>query len=606
MKLERIRVQHFQCIADTGELPIDDRLTVLIGANGSGKSAILRALWHFNPENNFQPVDVSTISGIRERLEKMVVAPSEIEVVTLWVTFSTEDLIKLGLSDQMDLSPSLRIAKTLDNEYRLELHKPLREAATTRHQKLVQFVNELRSKIQNVYTGRVKRKLPTDSFAWLESYEREDLGDNLVLFPEWAPAIWDDLEAGDWIQSTRLAPDPYGRNTRALNAGFKHDVEPIVSCLSRMIEALQSRKEPDSKAFQDLQGKVGEIPSEHPLTLFLNSESLGEISRLSQPGEELEIEPSAVLRRVKDLLPHFVYLPSVQAISDSISLRSLGGGPAQEPEVLLGALAAAVGLQSNAITQDDVINRKKVLEQKSTLLSMRLREHWVDKELSLEFEKQGQRLALWVAAGGSLDPPSRRSAGLGNYISLFAKLSSLSSSPNVVTLLDDPGVYLHPVAQKELLPLLNSQPFQIIMATHLPFMIDPDHIEGVRVVMRAAAGTKVEGDWAKAKDTLLPLWGSLIGGNAGRVWLVVEGKDDKRAYKQVSKACAAAKKQHLPEDMPIISGGGDSVPYVVEELLSHGIPTIVLLDGDDKGRVIKQKVLRLRTESLKGVVRIRK
>ena len=94
---------------------------------------------------------------------------------------------------------------------------------------------------------------------------------------------------------------------------------------------------------------------------------------------------------------------------------------------------------------------------------------------------------------------------------------------NLVILLDDPGLGLHAKAQWDLLRYIHERLapyYQVLYATHSPFMIDPDKIPWVRTVEEVAQetpegrslslGTKV-GDEVLSTDhdTLLPLQASV-------------------------------------------------------------------------------------------------
>jgi len=595
MYVEKVRVQHFRCIIDSGEVPIDERLTVLVGSNESGKTAILRALWYFNEENNFEPPDICSFSGVRDKLENRRLSPSDVEIVTVWVSLSDEDLLSLGMTTDPP-SRRVKIIKSLDNEYRFAWDEaPAVGTATAGREKLVKVLEDLKEKLRKTYRGRIKRKFVSDHFAWLERHDGESTADNLVLFPEWAPAIWDSLKAGDWVIVTRFAEDPYRRNTRALNAGRDVDVQPLIGALDRLTASCEAG-DCDERALAALEAAVSKVPDGHPLRGYVNAEVVKEIVRLAHLELGAPAATSAEADRVKDILPEFVYLPTLSGVSDSVSLRTLAAGPVQAGDVLFGSLTRAAGLRADVVMQADSISRKRMLDEKGNLLTKRLAEYWVSSDLALELDREGQKLGLWVNSGRSIDPPSRRSAGLGSYISLFAELAELSSKRNVVVLLDDPGVYLHPIAQKKMLPLLDSQAFQVVMATHLPFMIDPDHLERVRVFVRSDEGTGVQQDWTEARASLLPVWGSLVCNFWGRKWLVVEGKDDKRGYTRMSKACQENGRAGLPEGLPIVPGGGNSLRHMVRALVNLGIDVVVLLDGGKAGQEEKKAV-----EGIEGV-----
>ena len=52
MKICSFRVRKFRNVVDSGEIVIDDHVTCLVGKNEAGKSALLEALYLFNPAYN--------------------------------------------------------------------------------------------------------------------------------------------------------------------------------------------------------------------------------------------------------------------------------------------------------------------------------------------------------------------------------------------------------------------------------------------------------------------------------------------------------------------------------------------------------------------------
>lgn len=95
---------------------------------------------------------------------------------------------------------------------------------------------------------------------------------------------------------------------------------------------------------------------------------------------------------------------------------------------------------------------------------------------------------------------------------------------NVVILLDEPGLSLHPRAQEDLLRYFESEVkghHQLIYSTHSPFMVDARRFERVRIVQdlgidtdepleAEAGGTRVLADLGQASaDSLSPLEGAL-------------------------------------------------------------------------------------------------
>ena len=117
MQIDNIRVQNFRCIRDSGEVPLTPDLTIFIGENESGKTALLDALFCFNLENEFSTRDLSTMSPIRESVLSEVIGRDTIDMVTIAVKIPREDSEQLSIPASVLASDTLRVTKRFDNSY---------------------------------------------------------------------------------------------------------------------------------------------------------------------------------------------------------------------------------------------------------------------------------------------------------------------------------------------------------------------------------------------------------------------------------------------------------------------------------------------------------
>ena len=53
MRLLKVRVQNYRSIVDSGDVNIDEKLTIFIGKNEQGKSNFLKALKSANKEESY-------------------------------------------------------------------------------------------------------------------------------------------------------------------------------------------------------------------------------------------------------------------------------------------------------------------------------------------------------------------------------------------------------------------------------------------------------------------------------------------------------------------------------------------------------------------------
>ena len=117
MKIDCIRVQNFRCIHDSGDLPLTADLTILIGENESGKSSLLDALTCFNQGQEFQDVDISTMSPTRGSILNGEISKDTVDIVTIAVRLSTNEREQLKIPASVLPGDILRITKRLDNSY---------------------------------------------------------------------------------------------------------------------------------------------------------------------------------------------------------------------------------------------------------------------------------------------------------------------------------------------------------------------------------------------------------------------------------------------------------------------------------------------------------
>ena len=75
---------------------------------------------------------------------------------------------------------------------------------------------------------------------------------------------------------------------------------------------------------------------------------------------------------------------------------------------------------------------------------------------------------------------------------------------NAILLLDEPGVTLHPLAQKDLFQFFENlaQNNQILYTTHSPFMVDSNHLKRVRSIYIDADGKTVASPDLRAAERL--------------------------------------------------------------------------------------------------------
>jgi predicted ATP-dependent endonuclease of OLD family len=210
-----------------------------------------------------------------------------------------------------------------------------------------------------------------------------------------------------------------------------------------------------------------------------------------------------------------------------------------------------------------------------------------------------------------------RSSGLKHFLSYYIQyLTHKPKGSSEILLMDEPDAFLSGEAQQDLLKVFQkfanpnlgkgseAVPVQVIYVTHSPFLIDKNHSERVRALEKAegAKGTRViSGAAQNHYEPLRSAFGSFVGETTfiSGCNLMVEGPAD-----QILLAGSAAylrKRGNIPEsellDLNRITivpaGGGTSVPYLV--YLARGRDAekpavIVMLDSDKPGDTAKENL----------------
>jgi energy-coupling factor transporter ATP-binding protein EcfA2 len=189
-----------------------------------------------------------------------------------------------------------------------------------------------------------------------------------------------------------------------------------------------------------------------------------------------------------------------------------------------------------------------------------------------------------------------RSAGFIWFFSFLVWLSHIrrDHGTEYVILLDEPGLGLHARAQMDMMRFIREKllpAYQVVYTTHSPFMIDGQHLDGIRTVEDvsdgdAVLGTKV-GDRVLSTDadTLFPIRAALAYDVARRVvtgpqTLLVDRPSDVLYLKWFSRELQLQGRAHLSPAWSLVPVGGlDSIAPFVSLFAGQEQQIAVLTDG---------------------------
>jgi predicted ATP-dependent endonuclease of OLD family len=240
--------------------------------------------------------------------------------------------------------------------------------------------------------------------------------------------------------------------------------------------------------------------------------------------------------------------------------------------------------------------------------------YWTQDKIRLQVKKDGPDINFWIVENNKLYYPSQRSKGQQWYLSFYVKIVARlqEGKPNVI-LIDEPGLYLHAKAQKDLLQILleHTDENPVVFSTHSPYLITEDNLENVRLIEKTDVGTKILGKIhahpTADKETLTPVLTAIgLGINDSITNLdqkdnvVVEGPEDVfylRAFKELER-------KDLKTNF-INGGGAPNMGLVGTILEGWGADVRYLYDNDQgkKDGIKNLKAWKILPETIKTVLK---
>jgi len=206
-------------------------------------------------------------------------------------------------------------------------------------------------------------------------------------------------------------------------------------------------------------------------------------------------------------------------------------------------------------------------------------------ELSIDWDTE--KLNFWIEENGHSYEPEIRSQGKRWYMAFYIKVTARSKdkSKNII-LIDEPGLYLHATAQKDVLKKLESasDDAQVVFSTHSPYLIEADKLERIRLVYKNnETGTIIENKIHKVadKETLTPILTAIGLEMASSISqidriknVVVEGPSDYYFLQSFKRLFNSTDINY------IFGGGAGNMPKVGTILQGWGCQVIYLYDSD--------------------------
>ncbi|MDD1728077.1 MAG: AAA family ATPase [Methanospirillum sp.] len=546
MQLTEFRVQNYKIINDTGWIPVGN-LTIFVGKNESGKSAIFRALSKLNPS------DGEGYDGLKEFPRQRY---AEEITRTDWPVASGK--FKLIPREQEEISNLSELCREVEG------------VEVTRH-----------------YTGK-----------YGITYH-PDIGVDLVTATELIYVI--DVA----IEQMRNLIAPEGRGD--VLGRIKGE---LLSILEEQKEAASHGAQVQKRQITDLINMIKTRGNEQWQMELINPvcEPMYGLVRQIEVYESLMAANRYIIDHLPKFVYFDQYNVIESAIHIPTFIATLKSHPDSPGLRATNCLFRHVnldldildklGTHKNATDENPLIRRQVdersiLLSTASNQMSRRFEDWWEQRRLRFRYDIDGDYFRIWVS--DNLDPSEieleQRSSGLQYFFSFY--LIFLVESGDVyqdtILLLDEPGLQLHATAQQRTVKFFErlSQDNQILFSTHSPFMIDLDHMDRVRTVYESPDGTtKVSAtEWPKDHDSLFPLEAALAYRIASRTFvagrqLLVDDIVDLWLLQAMNYAVEKIGKPGLDPDITITPAGGSANLLPLSTLIrSHENQVSVLLSG---------------------------
>ena len=579
MKAVEFRVQNFRNIDDSGWISLE-KVTAFVGRNESGKTSLLKALHKFNPGTE-EPYDAQR-EFPRDRYTRDY-GSSESEGGD-WpacsVRFEIQEDAQKRISELLGVNcapPStVVLTRYYDGSLDFEYEPQIRENPITADLILAaldEFASSARRLDMPEEDPEEAKTRRADLASWSAKWRDrlKDIGD---LRGDEEADLLDTLR-----QETEEKSDP---TTADMVEALLESVDPVLG------EARQG------SVTDEINGMIEDnLPV---LIYFENYGILDSAIWLPRFLEDLNRDQNdSRVRTINAMFKHVRLDPKdVAELGDheTIRMRVQGEQPTSE---------------QIAVDQRSIDERAIKLNSASLDISKRFSDWWSQRRHKIRYHADGDYFRIWIADDLRPDVEielESRSKGFQWFFSFYLVflVESEDGHKDAILLLDEPGLHLHPTAQQELISFFEklSETNQLAYTTHSPFLIDGEHLHRVRPVTEDDTGHSriTAEEWPRDRETIFPLqaaagYAMIRGLFQHRKNVLVEGMSDFYYLHALSHQCAMTGRPSLSGDAYITPCGGTKyVGNMASLFLGQEVRPLVLLDGDDAGRVRRDALMR--------------
>ena len=552
MELIAFRVRMYKGIIDSGWVDVND-LTVLVGKNESGKTSLLKALHKLNPAAS-EPYDIEQEWPRTHRSEQSV------KHKVCEARFRLSDRQKATLAKRFsieDFPDTVIISRDYDRALEVEVE-------------------------EEIFSDR-PYLVDVDKFL-----------DSLPRIPSGV--------------STRFRQRANRCLREATDSASQEDYAKLAGMIEAREEYLRSALSP-SEPIQEIE--IGFI-NQYRLSIQNLIHELERLSTAQIRGSEYIIKH----------LPTFIYMDDYRVFNGTAQLNEIQNhrdeNSLTEADQTFLTILELSELDLDELVRlgegdgEKVTQRYYKLDSGTDTLTKVFSNHLRQRNYEVEYQADGSYFLTFVKDDVDSTPIKleERSKGFQWFFSfdLMFMHGTKKTFKGSVVLLDEPGLHLHPEAQKDLLLRFEEYAKEntFLYTTHLPYMIDLKHPDRIRVLKEPKKGIKeskkgitVTTDLVESSPEARFVLQAALGMDASHSLLVadrnlvVEGVHDYYILAGLSNWLKRIGEQGLPEDIRITPGtsASESV-HVATLMIGQNLDVVVLFDSDDEGREARDKLVK--------------
>lgn len=652
MRVKNVTIEGYRSIKNPLRLECGSNVITLIGANDHGKTNLLNAILHLNPKHSFNEdtdlnwdYDEEASRYPHLRFELQLSESDRNDLRSHLLNIAKNEIISKSLKEAKrsrssalttydNLSAELAGAETKLEEAQGEMADIVERIESDSSESEKQndesaaktkvAEEEARVVVREASSGASKRDLDAATIVWSQIHLAflsmsadlpEELNEEklISLLCDWEEGLTQHNERLNEINGTisklneqiEQQKDPEEAHSRhaltQTRRGQRIQLKRLskrikihennIAILRSVLEASEDIE--DDSLYTPANIDVAEV--ELPDSITLERKGLdGELTVLAIGDLSLDQVTDLIFKR----LPRVEIIPVLEQISDHVTLKTLN-----KNDFMKGIFYYS-GLEKeewpNIFHLSEATKLK--LDRASSRLDETLAQNWKqgkDLRFKLDVDSEKKEIQLSLidpAVTSQFVRPSKRSSGFTNFFALKTVLYARereAQADSYLWLFDEPGLYLHPDGQHDLIQVLEtlSRSNHIIYTTHSLFMINKNYPARHRLIEKDEKGTKIgrkpfHNRWKSAMDALgFSLPGTIL---FARNVLLVEGDSDPVYIYAIFHKLFEARKLNVDINaLAILSTGESKHTDALIRILkgSYIQPRIYLVfDGDQGGK----------------------